>query len=326
MAGPLTEQAGAQLSAETGGAQAPSAPAAGGVEFGVATSAAKRPAGPVVSALSVQSLVAAGAMPRVTLRLDERGVRTVYAGVSVSELESHRQVLAVSIGWTRTGRTLTLRWPKHASLKPGSYSLSVSARDHQHHSLLRNAHASGSGGFTVKPPTPPSPPSVGASAPEAQATPVPGVPTPAQTVAEGAVFPLQGTHNYGNAEDRFGAARGNHIHQGQDVLAAEGTPVVAPLPGTVLWTSYQAGGAGYYVVEHAADGFDLMFAHCQEGSVAVAAEQTLSAGQAVCKVGMTGDATGPHLHFEMWVGGWQAAGGHPIDPLPYLQAWEGAAH
>ena len=34
----------------------------------------------------------------------------------------------------------------------------------------------------------------------------------------------------------------------------------------------------------------------------------------------TGDAEGPHLHFEIWQGPWQA-GGHPIDPLPYVQQW-----
>jgi murein DD-endopeptidase MepM/ murein hydrolase activator NlpD len=46
------------------------------------------------------------------------------------------------------------------------------------------------------------------------------------------------------------------------------------------------------------------------------------AGQTVCQAGQTGDATAPHLHFEMWVGGWYAPGGHTIDPLPYLEAWE----
>jgi murein DD-endopeptidase MepM/ murein hydrolase activator NlpD len=65
-----------------------------------------------------------------------------------------------------------------------------------------------------------------------------------------------------------------------------------------------------------------MFAHCQAGSFAVAAGQGVSAGQQLCRVGQTGDATGPHLHLEVWVGGWQSPSGRPIDPLPYLQAWE----
>jgi murein DD-endopeptidase MepM/ murein hydrolase activator NlpD len=167
----------------------------------------------------------------------------------------------------------------------------------------------------VKPraPSPPVPPAT---------TPLPaGTPTPLQTVA-GAVFPVQGPHSYGDAANRFGASRAGHVHQGQDVLAAEGTPVVAPLAGTITATGYQAGGAGYYVVERLADGFELMFAHCQAGTPAVGGGQTVAAGQALCRVGQTGDATGPHLHFEMWVGGWQAPGGQPIDPLPYLQAWE----
>jgi murein DD-endopeptidase MepM/ murein hydrolase activator NlpD len=167
------------------------------------------------------------------------------------------------------------------------------------------------------PPKPPAPP-----APAPSPTPSPaGTPTPQQTAA-GAVFPVQGPHSYGDAANRFGASRTGHVHQGQDVLAAEGTPVVAPLAGTITTTGYQAGGAGYYAVEHVADGFELMFAHCQAGSLAIGGGQAVGAGQALCRVGQTGDATGPHLHFEMWVGGWQAPGGQPIDPLPYLQAWE----
>jgi murein DD-endopeptidase MepM/ murein hydrolase activator NlpD len=67
-----------------------------------------------------------------------------------------------------------------------------------------------------------------------------------------------------------------------------------------------------------------MFAHCEASSLLVSAGEVVSAGQQLCRVGQTGDATAPHLHFEMWVGGWQAPGGHPIDPLSYLEAWESA--
>ena len=152
-----------------------------------------------------------------------------------------------------------------------------------------------------------------------------GVPTPAQTVADGAVFPVAGTHNFGGPENRYGAARSGHIHEGQDVLTAEGTPDVAPLAGTITSTNYQAGGAGYYAVEHTAIGFDLVFAHCKAASLAVSARTGRAPGQPLCLAGQTGDATAPHLHFEMWVGGWYAPGGHTIDPLPYLEAWEHGA-
>jgi murein DD-endopeptidase MepM/ murein hydrolase activator NlpD len=148
------------------------------------------------------------------------------------------------------------------------------------------------------------------------------VPTPAQSAAAGAVFPLTGAHSFGGPENRFGAPRTGHVHQGQDVLAAEGTPVVVPLAGTILTASYQAGGAGYYAVEHTGTGLDFMFAHCQAGTLGPSAGQAVSAGQVLCRAGQTGDATTPHLHFEIWVGGWRAAGGYPIDPLPYLQAWD----
>ena len=147
------------------------------------------------------------------------------------------------------------------------------------------------------------------------------MPSPAQSAAEGAVFPVQGTYSFGGPENRFGAPRNGYYHQGQDVLTAEGTPDVAPYAGTITSATNQAGGAGYYLVEHTNVGFDFMFAHCEANSFAVKAEQTVTAGQLLCKAGQTGDATGPHLHFEMWPGGWHAAGVKPIDPLPYLEAW-----
>jgi len=149
-----------------------------------------------------------------------------------------------------------------------------------------------------------------------------GVPSPAQTAGEGAVFPVVGPHSFGGPENRFGAARAGHTHQGQDVLAGEGLPVLAPLAGTIVTTGYQSGGAGWYLAEHSLDGLDFFYAHCEAGSLTVTTEARVRSGEQLCRVGQTGDATAPHLHFEVWVGGWRAPGGYPIDPLPYLQAWE----
>ncbi len=141
--------------------------------------------------------------------------------------------------------------------------------------------------------------------------------------AAGHVFPVAGPHGYGDA---FGAARNGYSHQGQDITAAEGVPVVAPVAGSISFTDYQAHAAGYYIVEKGSDGYDYFFAHCQKGSVVVAPEQAVLAGQPLCNVGMTGDATGPHLHFEAWEGGWRVDGNsHPIDPLPLLKSWDVSA-
>jgi hypothetical protein len=302
-----------------GGAQSPSAPLSGGSEYGLANSTVMQH--PVVTRLSVPSTSVPGRPPRVTLRIDEPHVGTVNATVSVNNLTTRKPAVVVRLGWVHTGRTLAVVWPRGATLAAGAYHVSVSAHDHHANNLTRTAHSSGVATLTVTAPAPPPPAAPVPAAPALE----PGVPTPAQTVADGALFPVAGAHSFGNAENRYGAPRNGHIHEGQDILTAEGTPEVAPLAGTITWTAYQASGAGYYAIEHSAIGFDFMFAHCKAGTLVVSAEQAVSPGSPICQAGQTGDATAPHLHFEMWVGGWQVKGGHSIDPLPYLEAWEHGA-
>jgi murein DD-endopeptidase MepM/ murein hydrolase activator NlpD len=225
--------------------------------------------------------------------------------------------VSVALGRIRTGRLLHPRWPAGVALKPGRYAVSLHATGPAGGRLLRRASASGKTTLTVKAkpapvapaPAPSTPPIVG---------PTPAVPDPG--VTNDGVFPVAGAHTYG---DGFGVGRPGHTHQGQDVVAAEGTPVVAPLAGVIVARDYQASAAGFYLTLDAADGRSFFFAHCQQDTFAVTVGQTIAAGQQLCRVGHTGDATGPHLHFEIWMVGWRVPGGYPIDPLPDLLAWGG---
>ena len=135
------------------------------------------------------------------------------------------------------------------------------------------------------------------------------------------IFPVAGAFSWGEEGSRFGAPRKGHRHQGQDLAAAEGTPVVAPRGGVVETVQYQARGAGHYVVvDGESEDYDYVFMHLRSGSIPVTAGQRVRTGQLIGEVGRTGASSGPHLHFEIWVGGWYA-GGEPIDPLPLLQSW-----
>jgi murein DD-endopeptidase MepM/ murein hydrolase activator NlpD len=134
-------------------------------------------------------------------------------------------------------------------------------------------------------------------------------------------FPIAGPFDWGGPGARFGAKRRGHSHQGQDLPAAAGTPVVAPYRGVVIAVQYQARGAGHYVVIHSED-YDYVFMHLLTSSIVVKEGQRVRTGQRIAEVGSTGESSGPHLHFEVWEGAWYA-GGHPIDPLPLLEAWSG---
>jgi murein DD-endopeptidase MepM/ murein hydrolase activator NlpD len=135
-------------------------------------------------------------------------------------------------------------------------------------------------------------------------------------------FPVAGAFDYGGQGSRFGADRGDHVHEGQDLTAAEGTPVVAPRAGVVQTVDYEAGGGGHYVVL-AAEGEDrsYVFMHLRAGSVRVSRGDRVTTGQRLGDVGSTGSSSGPHLHFEIWAGAWRA-GGRPFDPLAELRRWD----
>jgi murein DD-endopeptidase MepM/ murein hydrolase activator NlpD len=134
--------------------------------------------------------------------------------------------------------------------------------------------------------------------------------------------PLAGPFTYG---DGFNVARTGHRHQGVDLLAPKGTPVVAPHAGTVTQVAYQRDGAGYYVVlSGSGETLDYVFMHMVKGSTRVAYGQAVTLGQRIGDVGSTGASSGTHLHFEIWKGPW-AMGGKAIDPMPYLKSWAPAA-
>jgi murein DD-endopeptidase MepM/ murein hydrolase activator NlpD len=129
------------------------------------------------------------------------------------------------------------------------------------------------------------------------------------------VFPIAGRHTYG---DGMGAGRG---HQGQDVFARCGTPLVALYDATVQYKAFQS-RAGNYVVLQTADGASYAYMHLQSPSP-LKRGQLVSAGDPVGKVGQTGRASGCHLHFEQWSApGWYE-GGKPVDPLPLLRRLDG---
>jgi murein DD-endopeptidase MepM/ murein hydrolase activator NlpD len=136
-------------------------------------------------------------------------------------------------------------------------------------------------------------------------------------------FPVAGSYHIDGAGGQFGAPRGNRRHQGQDISAPEGTPVIAPTSATIYWRAYQARGAGYYLVlDSDSIPYHFAFLHLEEGSLLVRKGDRVQAGQQIASVGNTGRSFGAHLHFEVWDGMWYG-GGKPINPLPLLKAWEG---
>ena len=107
-------------------------------------------------------------------------------------------------------------------------------------------------------------------------------------------------------------------HEGVDVAAPVGTPVVAPCDGKVVKVGQVWGAAfGKNSVLLKVSGGHLLFAHLASHSCKVG--QVLKKGDAIGKVGKDGNVTGPHLHMELQAGpGWKRGGG--LDPKHILDA------
>src|SRR4051812_5953059 len=135
------------------------------------------------------------------------------------------------------------------------------------------------------------------------------------------VFPIQGAHDIVQGAGRFGAPRGGYAHQGQDVAAACGTPLVAARGGTVKFNAFQARAGNYVVLDADKTGRDLVYMHLRDPALPAKGDH-VATSQVIGYVGDTGDAEGCHLHFELWSApGWYT-GGRPIDPLPSLLSWD----
>ena len=135
------------------------------------------------------------------------------------------------------------------------------------------------------------------------------------------IFPIRGKHDFGGAEADFGSGRAGHSHQGHDVFAKCGTPMVAARGGRVQFEGYHGAAGNYMVIDGAGTGVDYTYMHMAEPSPFQAGDRVYT-GQRVGSVGETGNARGCHLHFELWGSpGWYD-GGKPFDPLPSLKAWD----
>ncbi len=160
------------------------------------------------------------------------------------------------------------------------------------------------------------------SAPSAGAEAAQSIAMAAAFTFLGDQFPIRGKHSLaGGRSGGFGAGRDGHSHQGQDVFAACGTPLVAARGGKVKFAAFQSAAGNYVVIDAAGTGVDYAYMHLKRPAL-VKKGASVYTGQPIGEVGDTGDAVGCHLHFELWSApGWYT-GGSPFDPLPALKRWD----
>ena len=129
-------------------------------------------------------------------------------------------------------------------------------------------------------------------------------PTAADDARKGTLrWPLRGV-----LYARFGK-RGKEAHDGIDLSAPQGTPVLAAADGVVLFAGEQRGYGRIAIIAHEQD-LVTLYAHNQD--IQVKTGQRVKAGERVASVGESGRTTGPHLHFEV------RRAGVPVNPMDYL--------
>ena len=137
---------------------------------------------------------------------------------------------------------------------------------------------------------------------------------------EGPFNPVAAPIDYGTAINRFGGG-GLREHEGQDMFAPEGTPVVSPVETTVLETGSDGGRGNWAAIYDAAEDRTFVYLHMREPAD-LRAGQALAPGGRVGLLGCTGSCDGAHLHFEIRRG--RGPYGSAVDPLGELKTWQPA--
>jgi murein DD-endopeptidase MepM/ murein hydrolase activator NlpD len=115
---------------------------------------------------------------------------------------------------------------------------------------------------------------------------------------------------------RFGSRRNyngtgyNYYHSGLDFYGGTGTAITAPAPGRVVFTEELKVRGNTTIIDH---GWGIFTAYLHQSEFDVAVGDRVEAGQTIGLVGGTGRVTGPHLHWEVWVGG------VPVDPIEWTE-------
>ncbi len=120
-------------------------------------------------------------------------------------------------------------------------------------------------------------------------------------------FPVK--NNYYVSSD-YGEWRGGYSHQGMDIVSSYGNPIYASAGGTVIESGYSPYGWGYNVLIDHGNGIRTRYAHCSSLDVSVG--QKVVRGEKIAEIGMTGDASCNHVHYEVY------SGGVRINPHSYL--------
>ena len=116
------------------------------------------------------------------------------------------------------------------------------------------------------------------------------------------------------------ARSAGRVHLGTDIGAAEGTPVRAVAAGRISYVYLDRPGSlsGNALKVRTANGTYFFYAHLSAFATGVGVGTPVAAGQVIGYVGHTGNALGPHLHFEVHPGG-----GAAVNPYPILKAGPG---
>jgi murein DD-endopeptidase MepM/ murein hydrolase activator NlpD len=141
--------------------------------------------------------------------------------------------------------------------------------------------------------------------------------------AKGPFVPVVGPIDYGTAENRFGAPRAGHVHEGQDMFAPAGTPEIAVTDGVIDDAGSDGSEGNYVYLYDPKRDRTYVYMHMISPALVKPGER-VHAGQKLGGLGCTGSCWGDHLHFEIRDG--RGIDGQAHDPLPYLRGWQHLDH